>query len=281
MISGGLPRQEEGRVITTYEKYESEKIRKSVCDCKYFTNKGIIAECRLYDDDDNEVSRLMLPNSEAWSCFAWEKPIAVAENGKHLIFPGAYKGAAACFEIKTNKLLWSWPANEFYYVYVRGKDVYTEWCFTGRGGLTVFDLETGEILRQVMTYNTKMHHPYINRLNEQFMFIYSEGGVFLLDMHTDKLYMSKKLFREFMTQDAEFVVLTNVENNDGNLTFTFVNKGYVRVYSTDPLGWEKKEITVPIKEIIDEIKESPLGIRIPTTIVGVERAYKKLFGAEA
>lgn len=279
-ITSGVPRQEEGRIITTYEKYESKFIRKSVCDCKYFANKGAVAECRLYDDDEKEIGRMTLPNSEVWHCFANRQPIAVADEDKYLIFPGMYKGAAACFEIKTNKQLWSWPANEFFYIYVKGREIYTEWCYTGKGGLTVLDVQSGEILRQVMTYNTKMHHPYINRLNEKYMFIYSQGGVFLLDMDTDKIYMSKAIFREFMTQDAEFVTLSHIEINNENLMLEFYNHGYIRVYSTDPLGWETKEIKVSINEIMEGMQESTMGIKIPTSNVGIERLHKKLFRVE-
>ena len=274
---GRVVEDETGRLITTYEVFESQYVRKCVCDCKHYREKGMVAECKLFDDRNNLVESLMFPNQIAWHCFSCCLPIGIDRENQYLVFPCTCKGSPACFEIKTNEILWSWSDDHFWHFNIFGGLIYSDWLLTSKGGIKVLDIKTGEILREVMKYNTKMNHPYINRLNEQYLIIYSEGGVFLLDTHTDKIYMSKKIFREFMSQDAEFVNLSNIENDNGYLILKFVNKGYVRVYSTDTLGWDIKEIAVPMNEILDDIKESPLGIKIPTTKAGVERVYKKLF----
>lgn len=273
-----IPQDETGRVVTTYEEYESKGVRKCVCDCKHFRVKGMEAECRLYDDDGKEVGFLKLPNEDVWSCFAGWKPIAISKDNKYLILPGIGVVSSACFDIATNQLLWSWPKN-FFYIYFSDNSVYAEWCLTSKGGIKVFDIKTGKILREVMSYNTKMHHPLISRLNEQYLFFFSQGGIFLMDLFTDKIYMSKKVFPE-MHEDVRARQI-KVDEKTNSICLTLINIGLMPECGIDNgLGWKYKDIIIPMDEILEDMKESPLGIKLPTTNAGIERAYKKLWGKE-
>ena len=272
---GQIVEDETGRIVTTYELDESDYVRKSICTCKHYRFKGMEADCRLYSNNDEEVGHLKLPNGVIWHCYTDIQPVSITKDNRYLILPGIGIKESACFDIRTNALVWEWP-KDFFYIYVSGNYVFAEWCLTSKGGIKVFDVETGEIVKEVMKYNTKHLHPDIYRLNKQYLFIYSQGGIFLLDMASDKMFMSKKVFKD-MHEDVR-VRHIEIDEETNSLKLSLVNVGLMPACGIDNgLGWEYKEISISMNEMLDDIKESPLGIKIPTTIVGVERAYKKLF----
>jgi len=272
---GRVVEDESGRLITTYEVFESQYVRKCICDCKHYRVKGMVAECTLFDDTEKKVGHIWLQNEVAWSLFSCVQGIGISYDGKRLILPCVWKDSPGSIDIKTNVVEWNWISQEFFKINIYSDLIYATWLLASKGGIKVLNLKTGEIQYEVMNYNTNMHHPYIDRLNEEYIIIYSQGGIFLLNMHTDKIYMSKTIFREMMTKDAEFVKLSHMQTDYKAVYLDFYNAKHTS--SDDTLGWKTKEIKITLDEIFNNIKESPLGIKIPTTKVGVERVYKKLF----
>jgi hypothetical protein len=80
------------------------------------------------------------------------------------------------------------------------------------------DSSTGEFLEEKLTYTIKLYHPSFHRLNEDNILIHIWGYIFIYELSTERLLLSKKLF---IDKPVEEFILFKIEDNNQEVIFRY------------------------------------------------------------
>jgi hypothetical protein len=263
---------------TIYEDFESSIIKRSECHCKK-ENKITTpdAKCYFYDSSDNEIGCINLPNSSAYSIYQYRKGIILNCDEKSIILSSS---GPPCYSIETGEILWCGSVKITGYVFPYKGKIYTGWLTCSKGGLVTLDSSNGVLLEEKLTYTTKLLHPSFHRLNEDNILIHIWGYIFIYELSTEKLLLSKKLY---IDEPVEWFRMLRIENNNNEVAFEHGEFFYHGITvcrdkrdEKEKNGWFFTDTTEKIADLLEGALPCNLT-RIPTTQFTLQRIYKKLF----
>jgi hypothetical protein len=255
-----------------YEDFESSTIKRSECHCKKENKISTPdAKCYFYDSSDNEIGCINLPNSSAYSIYQYRKGIILNSDEKSIILLCSGWKGPPCYSIETGEILWRGnvyiPAQAFPY---KGA-IYTRWLTTSKGGLVAIDSSNGVLLGEKLTYATKLYHPSFCRLNEDNILIHIWGYIFIYELSSERLLLSKKLY---IDKPSQRFLIYKIENNNYEVIFEYGE--FVPIGPGLKYSWFYTTTTEKIADLLEGALPCN-STRIPTTQFTLQRIYKKLF----
>jgi hypothetical protein len=270
--------KENVEIITFYTAYDTQKIRKSVCKCFcpwIRRSSGGNAECVFYDANGNQLNMVLLPNAIAYGSYTTGDGITISYDGCRLFLPWTVKNETACYSIETNEILWRCAQKDIGYIFLYGDKLYSHSIHSkSKGSLQLINANTGEHIKEMLSYSTTMNHPSFYRLSERYLLVYIMERFFVYDMETDELLITQvrhKALFDYELCRLEKVLPTN-NSNEVNCRFadfvsTYDGRGIIAKVER-----QKSEVILKISDLLDGAKPSPFGNKIPTDKKTLEKA---------
>jgi outer membrane protein assembly factor BamB len=267
-------KQAEHAVIETiYEPYESSFVAKSICTCGWLSK--IDAECIFYDANDKVISSIKVSNNLAYLQYDGGNGIIVSDKGNRVVLPSCLKGETTCYSVSNGSIVWKCSQKDIDRVFIYGDKLYASCIHTrSKGSLQLINANTGEQIKELLFYSTKMSHPSFFRLSERYLLVYITERFFVYDMTTDELLITQ--VRHTALDDYELCRLEKVLpiQNSSEVLCRFAD--FVSTYDERGIiasaEWKKSEIILKISDLLDGAKPSPFGNKIPTDKKSLDRA---------
>lgn len=261
----------DGKIVMTtlYADYECASVRSSVVHKFFCSQQAEDARCRFFDDDGKLVSEIRLPSANIGSM-----GLPVLSDGKHVVTPSVLKNGTTCYSLDDGHAVWTSPIEKIIDAFVYGDKIY---CYrmSSAGGLVCISAKTGAVLKEFVKFDCNKQHLEIFRFDERRLLIHSMGFIYLFDMETDELLLSKIRF----DVQSELFGLIAVEHSNDFCGHKDVALRFQDVSKTgaDPFGLVRTVKSFKPTEILRGAKPSGMRERLSASRSVREREYDKLF----
>ncbi len=261
-------------VETFYDEYDSPNIKKSICHCGGKRKENVT--CTFYGNEDNVLYEISVPNNFIYVLYNRCDGITIINNGESVVFPYIEANETTCYSLTDGSIKWRCPLNDICDIFAYKNKLFA-YCIhsSSKGSFQLINANTGEPIKKLYSYNTKLNHPSFHRISDKLLLIYVSERYLIFNMQTEEMFLTR--FKHTPIEGSSICNLKNVipcEKEDSKI---LLFADYILTFNSgkiDKSGWIKSEEIINISSLLKGAILSPFGDRIPTTKEQIDKKIK-------